>query len=749
MKTHKKKSGTSRFESFGLNENLVNGIRSMAYRKPTPVQVEAIPLLMKQRDVLALARTGSGKTAAFLLPMMHALHEHTQVVGVRGMVVSPTRELALQTCRFAKSLGKYTDLKYCLIVGGNSLEEQFCALTKNPDIIICTPGRFVQVMEESNLELKLVQMIIFDEGDRLFEQGFQPQATEILKRVPEKCTRGLFSATLPKTLADFALVGLRRPVFVQPDTEGTLPDGLSLSFLIVRKDQRLAVLLLIIREIIRPMCSSSNADCEQQGRGQSLKEDTNSTSQVAIFVPTRYHVEFYHMFLTLAGVTCSALHGNMDQEARRTSLDNFRNHSTNVLVVTDVAARGIDLPEMDYVINAYAPHSEKVFIHRVGRVARAGKKGTAFSLFEVTDMPFFCALIKSTGRELSCDSNDSDGTDVRPNSVYGSVPDAAVQKYIDLTTDLLSESPELVGLQRTSDNGMKQYRKLSKSPSKEVVDASKKLCENMRPHPLFARCVTSSASSMRSGITNYRPSGATYLTKEGKQHQRGVKETMDLRRFDNFVAKIAERQASKKRELQVQPEAGAGTLAERLMRQARAKGASDKHRQSQTWASSRSDSEYFLSYAPEARSCVGEEVRGLQDVANVTMELQAEAAGDLPTMRKRTVYSWDSRKKKYVKTSHEAAQLHMQGMKNEAGKKVCKIESRNIYGKWCAQNAIDLQKVGEQESEKHLSFRQAAYVSHTKNGKKLRGKLLEKHIQDQQNRSSQKAAQKCRFLKRS
>ena len=733
MAQSKQSNSSKNFQSFGFNEKLLQGIINMNYRRPTPVQRESIPLLMKEHDVLALARTGSGKTAAFMLPMMHILHAHSEIVGIRGVVVSPTRELALQTCRFGKSLGRFIDLRFCLIVGGNSLEEQFCALTKNPDVLICTPGRLLQVMEESNLELKRVRMIVFDEGDRLFEQGFQPQVSEILKCVPEKCTRALFSATLPKSLADFALAGLRKPILVKPDAENTLPDSLCLSFFFIRTDQRLAMILYIMNEVIK---------LERKGEGV----ESIYSRQAAIFVPTRYHVELYETFLTAEGISCSPLHGSMDQEARKIALNDFRNRTTQVLVVTDVAARGIDLPELEYVINAFAPHSEKLFVHRVGRVARAGKSGTAISFLEITDMPFLSQLTQTTARDFSCDPCEEENVfQSTRRAFYGTVPSIAIQNYVDRTIELFSDSPELESLQRTADNGIKQYKKLINPPSKEIVEAAKKLSTTIKVHPCFHHLSTAETTAFKVGISNYRSSGALQLHKDSAQVQRSIKETKDLKRFDKFVEKIACGDKPSAAQ-QSAPQSG-GSLASKLSRRVREKGPMVTV-PTDSWLSSRKDSEYFLSYNPTKDVSTKEEIRGAQDIASATMELQAETSQDLATVRKRTVYSWDDKKRKYVKTSHATAQLKMQGMKNEAGKKLGKIQSRNLYGRWCAQNSIDIQKTGERESEKHVHFRPQFFSSKTKKGKRLSGKLLEKHVDEQQKRKGIRDAQKRRFLNR-
>jgi ATP-dependent RNA helicase DDX54/DBP10 len=199
------------FESMGLSQQVYKAIIRKGYRVPTPIQRKVIDLVKGGRDVVAMARTGSGKTAAFLVPMLEQLQEHSPKVGARGIILTPTRELAMQTLKFARELGCFTNLRVCLLIGGESLDDQFAALAANPDIIVATPGRLMHHLAQTDMTLSQVQLCVFDEADRLFEMGFADQIKEIMKGMPEEKQTCLFSATLPQILADFTSAGLHDP----------------------------------------------------------------------------------------------------------------------------------------------------------------------------------------------------------------------------------------------------------------------------------------------------------------------------------------------------------------------------------------------------------------------------------------------------------------------------------------------------------------------------------------------------------
>ncbi|KAJ1953356.1 ATP-dependent RNA helicase dbp10, partial [Dispira parvispora] len=216
---NRKKNKSGGFQSMGLMANVLRAVLNKGYKVPTPIQRKCIPLVLEGKDVVGMARTGSGKTAAFTIPLVNRLRNHSAKVGVRGLILSPSRELALQTLKFAKELSKYTDLRHCALVGGDRLEEQYEMMAANPDILVATPGRCLHLIVEMNLDLSSVEYVVFDEADRLFEMGFSVQLHEILHRLPPSRQTLLFSATLPNNLVDFAKAGLHEPELVRLDVD--------------------------------------------------------------------------------------------------------------------------------------------------------------------------------------------------------------------------------------------------------------------------------------------------------------------------------------------------------------------------------------------------------------------------------------------------------------------------------------------------------------------------------------------------
>ncbi|VDL66539.1 unnamed protein product [Nippostrongylus brasiliensis] len=256
---NRKQKKAGGWQAMGLDHTVFKGIEKKGFKQPTPIQIDTtsimclfqrktIPCILDGKDVVAMSRTGSGKTAAFVIPMLQRL-KRRDTKGIRALLVSPTRELALQTFKVVKELGRFTGLRCAILVGGDAIEDQFSTIHENPDVLIATPGRLLHVIVEMDLRLCSVQYVVFDEADRLFEMGFQDQLTETLKRIPESRQTLLFSATLPKMLVDFAKAGLSDPVLVRLDVDEKISDRLSMVFATCRADEKLAVLLHLCRQM--------------------------------------------------------------------------------------------------------------------------------------------------------------------------------------------------------------------------------------------------------------------------------------------------------------------------------------------------------------------------------------------------------------------------------------------------------------------------------------------------------------------
>eukprot|EP00752_Nemacystus_decipiens_P002961 g2751.t1 len=489
------------FQAMGLSQDLFRGIMAMGYKVPTPVQRKSLPVTLAGADVVVMARTGSGKTAAFLIPVLEKLGSHSHKMGARSIILSPTRELAVQTLTFARKMSKLKDLRMALLVGGDSMDKQFAALADNPDIIIATPGRLMHHLQEvPEFTLRSVEVIVFDEADRLFEMGFAEQLREIMRGVPEERQSLLFSATMPKQLVQFARAGLKDPVLIRLDTESKISTELSLAFFTCRTMDKPAALLFLLREVI--------------------PED----DMTIVFVATRHHAEFLHELLREAGTMSSVVYGAMDQEARSIHLDKFRKGKTKLLVVTDVAARGIDVPLLNNVINYAFPPAPKLFVHRVGRAARQGRTGTAYSIVDPEEIPHMLDLHLFLGRKPSnvhappggapgpdgttVDDAEVGGTEqddgagaggrgaivgydvpeLNPDLVhYGNFPQQVMDDENESLKEIIGNSGSaLAGLQRVCQNAMKQYRRTRPDPSGRAIVRAK-LLDRGETHPLLVK----------------------------------------------------------------------------------------------------------------------------------------------------------------------------------------------------------------------------------------------------------------------
>ncbi|KFB51729.1 AGAP007511-PA-like protein [Anopheles sinensis] len=421
-KRSKKKSGG--FQAMGLSAPVLKGILKMGYKIPTPIQRKTIPLIMDGRDVVAMAKTGSGKTGCFLIPLFEKLKQREAKAGggARALILSPTRELAIQTFKFIKQLGRFMDFKTILVLGGDSMDSQFAAVHSLPDIIVATPGRFLHLCVEMDLKLNSVQYCVLDEADRLFEMGFGEQLTDTLKRLPEARQMVLFSATLPKMMVDFATAGLCQPVLIRLDVESKIPETLDLKYIYCRPAERYATLLVLLRDVIP------------------------RKAQTVIFAGTQHHVELISLMLTKAGIPNSHVYSALDASARKINTARFTMRKVNVLVVTDIAARGLDIPTLDYVVNLHFPGKPKLFIHRVGRCARAGRSGTAYSIFSNDDIAHLIDLHMFLNRPL----------DTANRRIFGTTPPESQETEHQLVEEYVRHV-DLATIYRVSNNAYKQY----------------------------------------------------------------------------------------------------------------------------------------------------------------------------------------------------------------------------------------------------------------------------------------------------
>ena len=344
------------FDQFNLDPRINAGIKDVGYVTPTPIQKQAIPEVLRGRDVLGLAQTGTGKTAAFMLPILQRLTKGP-LRHVRALIVAPTRELAEQIHETAVELGKHTRVRSVTVYGGVSKKRQVEALRRGAEIVVACPGRLLDIAGDGDIDLSRVEVLVLDEADRMCDMGFLPDIKRILKLVPARRQTLFFSATMPKEIRQLAGSILKDPVTVQI---GMIAPAKTVSHAIYPVTHKLKKNLLL----------------------QML--DQTATGRVLIFTKTKRRARFLARDLEKKGHNVSALQGNMSQNRRQKAINGFRDGKYDILVATDIAARGIDVAEISHVINYDMPDTVDAYTHRIGRTGRAYETGQAFT-FAVPD----------------------------------------------------------------------------------------------------------------------------------------------------------------------------------------------------------------------------------------------------------------------------------------------------------------------------------------------------------------------------
>lgn len=361
------------FSDFDLNPVLLRNVAEAGYRQPTPIQASALPPALAGRDVIATAETGSGKTAAFLLPLLQRLSDgpHGRV---RGLVLCPTREIALQTEQHVHRLGRRTGVRSVAVYGGVGFEPQTKALYTGVDLVVATPGRLLDHVGRGTADLSGVSFLVLDEADRMLDMGFLPDLRRILSRLPAARQTLLFSATMPPDI--LALTGrfMQNPVRVAVGRPSTPPKTVTQAVCPVAADRKTAVLLqLLQRETMR---------------------------SVLVFTRTKHRADRLAKQLTRAGIQAACIHGDRSQRQREAALEGYRKGVFRVLVATDLAARGLDVQGVTHVVNYDLPAAPEDYIHRIGRTARAGASGLALSLATEEDAPALRGIEKALGYRL-------------------------------------------------------------------------------------------------------------------------------------------------------------------------------------------------------------------------------------------------------------------------------------------------------------------------------------------------------------
>jgi ATP-dependent RNA helicase RhlE len=360
------------FKTFNLNPSVEAGVASAGFVKPTPIQIDAIPSVMNGRDIMGLAQTGTGKTAVFVLPILHRLMQGKRG-HVRSLIIAPTRELAEQIQHAINSLGKETRMRSVTVYGGVNINTQIQKLKRGAEIVVACPGRLLDHIGRGTIDLTRVEVLVIDEADHMFDMGFLPDIRRILGHLPAQRQTLLFSATMPNEIHRLAKHILKEPIIIKAG-ETAPADTVSHAHYPVAKHLKTAFLLKLLRHI-------------------------NSQS-VLVFTRTKHSAKRLGEQLARAGFRSTSLQGNLSQGRRQAALDGFRDGRFQVLVATDIAARGIDVCRISHVINYDMPNSPEAYIHRIGRTGRADQSGDAFTLITSDDKKMVDAIDRVIGSKV-------------------------------------------------------------------------------------------------------------------------------------------------------------------------------------------------------------------------------------------------------------------------------------------------------------------------------------------------------------
>ena len=369
------------FQSLGLSEQLLLAIDQEGYTTPTAVQAQSIPPLLNGRDVLGVAQTGTGKTAAFALPVLQVM-SRSKPQGkrhIRALVLSPTRELAAQIDERFSAYSEHMDIRHKVIFGGVNQNPQVRALQKGVDVLVATPGRLLDLIGQGHIDLGRVEFFVLDEADQMLDMGFIRDIKKVLNLLPKQRQNLLFSATMPKSIADLASSFLHNAVMVDVSPEEITVDRIAQKILFVRKADKRRLLVQIIKQ-------------ERVSKG-------------IVFTRTKHGANRLVKQLAQSGINAAAINGNKSQSARTKALAGFKSGEIKILVATDIASRGIDVNDITHVFNYDLPNEPESYVHRIGRTARAGKSGIAYGFCDDTESGYLVGIQQLIGFEIDVDES--------------------------------------------------------------------------------------------------------------------------------------------------------------------------------------------------------------------------------------------------------------------------------------------------------------------------------------------------------
>ena len=362
------------FENLNLIEPILKALQQEGYTSPTPIQEQSIPILLQGKDLLGCAQTGTGKTAAFSIPILQRLYKTDQRKGIKALILTPTRELAIQIGESFEAYGRHTGLKHTVIFGGVGQKPQTDALRAGVQILVATPGRLLDLVSQGFISLKTLDFFVLDEADRMLDMGFIHDIKKVLKLIPAKRQTLFFSATMPPEIETLANSMLTNPEKVEVTPVSSTVDTIEQSVYFVEKPEKKDLLIHLLKN---PAIES-----------------------VLVFTRTKHGADKLARILTKAGTRAEAIHGNKSQNARQRALTEFKNHTLRVLIATDIAARGIDVDLLSHVVNYELPNVPETYVHRIGRTGRAGHEGIAISFCEAEERPYLKDIQKLIGKNI-------------------------------------------------------------------------------------------------------------------------------------------------------------------------------------------------------------------------------------------------------------------------------------------------------------------------------------------------------------
>src|SRR6201992_4060477 len=366
------------FQDLKLIEPILRALKTEGYTTPTPIQQQSIPIILQQRDLLGCAQTGTGKTAAFAIPILQLLYndrlQHKEQKTVKALILTPTRELAIQIDESFAAYGRYTGLKHLVIFGGVPQHAQVQALQRGVDILVATPGRLLDLVDQRYINLQHIKYFVLDEADRMLDMGFIHDIRKVLTKLPQKKHSLFFSATMPPEIQKLANTILVNPSKVEVTPASTTAETVQQSIYFVEKKDKRSLLLHVLKD--------------------------GSIGTALVFTRTKHGADKVAQGLVRAGIRAEAIHGNKSQNARQRALENFKSRHTRILVATDIAARGIDIDELTHVINFELPNVPETYVHRIGRTGRAGASGTALSFCDGEEKEFLRDIQKLIARQI-------------------------------------------------------------------------------------------------------------------------------------------------------------------------------------------------------------------------------------------------------------------------------------------------------------------------------------------------------------